>query len=129
MPKMLTIGEVSKAAGIAASALRFYEQEGLIPKTRREKGRRIYSDDILSRLALINVGKAAGFTLSEIKRLIHMLDRSAAPGPQMRMMAEQKQVELAHQREEIEQMENVLATIASCRCPSLQDCAEALQGQ
>ena len=65
-----SIGEVAKRAGIAASAIRFYEAEGLIPKAPRRSGRRMYDPSILDRLSLIELAKSAGFTMAEIKRLV-----------------------------------------------------------
>ena len=61
---MLTIGEVARRAGVAASALRYYEREGLIPKADRRGGKRVYGEDILDRLALIAVAKGGGFTVA-----------------------------------------------------------------
>jgi MerR family redox-sensitive transcriptional activator SoxR len=70
IPPMMSIGEVAKRAGVAASALRYYEREGLIPKADRRGGKRVYGADILDRLALIGVAKGAGFTVAEIQTLL-----------------------------------------------------------
>ena len=65
----LDIGEVAKRAGIPASALRFYEQKGLVASVGRHGLRRQYDVDVLERLALIALGRSAGFSLDEIARM------------------------------------------------------------
>lgn len=65
----LDIGEVVRRAGVSASTLRFYEQEGLIAPLGRHGLRRVYDASVLERLALIAIGRAAGFTLEEIARM------------------------------------------------------------
>ncbi|WP_262695830.1 helix-turn-helix domain-containing protein [Kordiimonas aquimaris] len=63
---MLDISEVSKQAGIPASAIRFYEEKGLITSTGRRGLKRLFDSTILERLSLIALGQRAGFTLEEI---------------------------------------------------------------
>ena len=75
----LTIGEVADRTGVAASALRYYEREGLIPKARRRGGKRVWLEDVVDRLALIGLAKSAGFTVSEI-RTLSTVSPSTAPG-------------------------------------------------
>jgi DNA-binding transcriptional MerR regulator len=65
----LDINEVAKRAGLPASALRFYEQKGLIRSVGRRGLRRMFDPDVLQRLALIAMGRAAGFSLDEIARM------------------------------------------------------------
>lgn len=62
----MDIGEVAKQSGIPASALRYYEKLGLIRSTGRASARRLFGSDILTRLALISLGRAAGLSLDEI---------------------------------------------------------------
>jgi DNA-binding transcriptional MerR regulator len=65
----MDIGEVSKRSGLAASALRYYEARGLIRSTGRKGLRRTYGLDVLERLSLIALGRAAGFSLEEMARM------------------------------------------------------------
>lgn len=65
----LDIADVSRRAGVAPSALRYYEEKGLITSVGRRGLRRQYSADVLPRLALIALGRAAGFSLGEIARM------------------------------------------------------------
>lgn len=64
--QLLDIAEVAQQAGIPASALRFYEEKGLIASVGRRGLRRLFAADVLERLALIALGRTAGFTLEEI---------------------------------------------------------------
>lgn len=62
----LDIGEVAQRSGVPASTLRFYEEKGLIASVGRHGLRRVFAPDVLERLALIALGRAAGFSLDEI---------------------------------------------------------------
>jgi len=62
----MDIAEVAKASGVPASTLRFYEEKGLIHSIGRKGIRRVFGAKILQRLALISLGRAAGFSLEEI---------------------------------------------------------------
>ncbi len=62
----LDIAEVSRRAGVPASTLRYYEEKGLIASTGRRGLRRLFDAGIVDRLALIALGRAAGFSLDEI---------------------------------------------------------------
>lgn len=68
--KLLDIGEVSKRSGVPASALRYYEERGLIVSAGRRGLRRQFDAGVLERLALIALGRGAGFTLTEIARMV-----------------------------------------------------------
>ena len=62
----MDIAEVAKRTGVPASTLRFYEEKGLIASVGRHGLRRVFGSDVLERLALIALGRSAGFTLDEI---------------------------------------------------------------
>jgi MerR family redox-sensitive transcriptional activator SoxR len=122
----LPIGEVARRAGVAASALRYYERIGLIPRADREGGRRVYGDDVLDRLALIRTAKAAGFRVAEIQALLHGLGRSTPPGARWRELAGRKRSELRARLAELERAARMLDAVTRCACPTLADCARAL---
>ena len=63
----IAIGALAKRAGIAASALRFYEAQGLIKSTRSAGGRRVFSRDVLRRVAFIRVAQSVGLSLEDIR--------------------------------------------------------------
>lgn len=126
-PRKLTIGEVAARTGVAASALRYYEREGLLPPADRSAGRRVWNADVVDRLALIDVAKAAGLTLAEIHTLLCGFDGGMAPGARWRVLAERKRSELAARRAEIERMQRVLEATTRCDCPTLEACARAVR--
>ena len=75
---MLTIGQVASRTGLRASAIRYYESRGLLPKASRIGGKRVYEGLVLERLAIIELAKTAGFHLDEIRAtLVRTLDRTA----------------------------------------------------
>jgi DNA-binding transcriptional MerR regulator len=123
----LSIGEVALRAGIATSAIRYYEAEGLIPPAPRRGGRRVYDASMVDRLALIAVAKQAGFTVAEIKRLFGGFARRAPPGERWRSLAERKLAELDQRIAEAERMKRVLRVVMRCECPTFEDCARALK--
>lgn len=67
--------QVSELTGVSLETLRFYENRGLIPAPRRtDAGYRIYTDDVLPRIAFIKRAKNAGFKLEEIRQLLAIID-------------------------------------------------------
>ncbi|WP_437883412.1 helix-turn-helix domain-containing protein [Pseudomonas sp. LRF_L74] len=62
----LDIGEVARRSGLSAATLRFYEEKGLIASVGRAGLRRLFATEVLERLALVGLGRAAGFSLDEI---------------------------------------------------------------
>lgn len=71
----LTIGKVAKAAGLGVETIRYYEREGLLPEpARTAAGYRIYAESSITRLRFIIRAKNLGFTLTEIKGLLHLSD-------------------------------------------------------
>src|SRR3712207_7383685 len=77
--ELLTIGEVSRRSGVAASALRFYEQRGLIASERSGAGHRRYARHILRRIAFIVSAQRVGLTLEEIGAELAKLPSDRAP--------------------------------------------------
>jgi MerR family redox-sensitive transcriptional activator SoxR len=77
--QLLTIGEVAKRSGVAASALRFYEDKGLIESERAGSGHRRYRRAVLRRIAFIVFAQRIGLTLEEIKEELDKLPGDHAP--------------------------------------------------
>ena len=77
--KWLAIGQIAKRAGVNASALRFYEQKGLIQSLRSEGGRRLYPQDVLRRIAFIRVAQGMGLSLDEIAAALSGLPDGRTP--------------------------------------------------
>jgi MerR family redox-sensitive transcriptional activator SoxR len=79
MADLLTIGEVSRRSGVASSALRFYEDRGLISSERAGSGHRRYPRPVLRRIAFIVFAQRIGLTLDEIGRELAKLPPERAP--------------------------------------------------
>jgi DNA-binding transcriptional MerR regulator len=119
MAPSLTIGEVARQAGVAATALRYYEQIGLVPEPARSGGQRRYDDSILARLEVIALCKAAGFSLEEIQ----LLFADDAPGrPASRALAEAKLAEIDAQMDSLARARAVIEWGMRCTCPSIDAC-------
>src|SRR5262252_8146170 len=86
----LTIGEIASRAHLSASAVRYYEDAGLLPEPPRVSGQRRYGEDVLQRLAVIDVAKRAGFTLAEIRQLLDATDQGEPAHDQLRTLARRK---------------------------------------
>ena len=65
----LDIGEVARRSGVPASALRYYEEQGLIASIGRNGLRRVFAGDVLEKLSLIALGRSAGFSLDEVGQM------------------------------------------------------------
>ena len=76
----MRIGELAAASGTTTKTLRFYEESGLLPEVERgENGYRDYGPETLSRLGFIRRGRAAGFTLAQIREVIDIREAGEAP--------------------------------------------------
>ena len=116
--KHLDIGEVSQRARISASALRFYEEKGLIRSSGRRGLRRLFDPNVLQRLALIALGRAAGLSLDDMARMF-------GPDGQLRVdrqMLATKADELQQTIKKLGAMQKGLQHAAACRAPSHMEC-------
>lgn len=75
----IPIGEAARRSGVAASALRFYEEQGLIESDRMPSGRRRFKADVLRRIAFIRVAQRVGLTLEEIRKALDSLPSARTP--------------------------------------------------
>jgi DNA-binding transcriptional MerR regulator len=114
----LDITEVARAAGIAASTLRFYEERGLITSIGRRGLRRLFSPEVLERLALIGLGRVAGFSLEEIAS---MFGPDGRPRIDRRKLAG-KADELDGRIRDLTRLRDGLRHAAACRAPSHLEC-------
>ena len=119
---MMPIGEVARRAGLATSALRYYERLGLLPEPRRDSGRRRYDDSILLRLRVIGFARECGFTLREIQQLFAGRPYSAT----LRALAGRKLEELQRAIERFHAMRDLLRLGLRCDCLTLEQCARYL---
>jgi DNA-binding transcriptional MerR regulator len=76
----MQIGEVARRVGVATSAIRFYEEAGLLSEPERTpSGYRVYDPAVIDRLAFIRAGQAVGLTLGELAEVLQIRDRGEAP--------------------------------------------------
>ncbi len=115
----LSIGDVAERSGVAATTLRFYEQEGLLTTPDRIGGRRRYDQAVLTRLEVIGLCKAAGFSLDEIRVLL----TDEAPGrPESRRLAEAKLVDIDAQMATLVRARAIIEWAMTCPCDSVDTC-------
>ena len=122
----MTIGEVARKAGIRPSALRYYESVGILPKPERVNGRRHYDGEVLrgvlDRLAVVNIAQQAGFTVAEIRTLLHGFSDDAPPSERWRIMAREKLTEVEALIYHARGMKRVLERGLGCECLRIEDC-------
>lgn len=118
----LSIGEVAKQARASASAIRFYERQGLLPKAERVGGQRRFGADTVRRLGIIDIAKQAGFSLDEIHLLLDSIDQGAPAHEQLQALATRKLGEVDALIDRAQTMRDWLATASICGCDSLESC-------
>ena len=114
----LDINEVARQTGVAASTLRFYEEKGLIASVGRRGLRRLFAPGVLERLALIGLGRSAGFSLEEIAGMF-------APDGKVRIdkgLLSAKAEELDATIRRLTAMRDGLRHAAVCPAPSHMEC-------
>ncbi|WP_280256145.1 MerR family transcriptional regulator [Nocardia abscessus] len=116
----LDIAEVAEHAGLAPSALRFYEKRGLIAATGRNGLRRTYHPDILGRLALIACARGAGFTLAEIARFL----RASPTDAELRTRMAEKARQLDDDITRLIRMRDSLRHASTCTHNPLVECPD-----
>jgi DNA-binding transcriptional MerR regulator len=116
--KNLDIGEVAQRSGVPASTLRYYEEKRLIASIGRRGLRRLFDARVLERLALINVGRAAGFSLEEIGSMFTPDGRPRID----RQMLIAKADELNGAIKKLSAMRDGLRHAAACSAPSHMEC-------
>jgi MerR family redox-sensitive transcriptional activator SoxR len=112
---------------LATSAIRYYERTGLLKQPPRKNGRRIYSDEVLHQLIIIEFAKETGFRLSEIKLLLHGFPENTPASARWKKMAREKIRELDIALAKTKAMRDMLEAIRSCRCRKLEQCAQGLE--
>ncbi|MEA2214067.1 MAG: MerR family transcriptional regulator, redox-sensitive transcriptional activator SoxR [Solirubrobacteraceae bacterium] len=123
MSRLLTIGEVSKRSGVAASALRFYEVRGLIKSERAGSGHRRYPRPVLRRVAFIVFAQHVGLSLDDIGRELDKLPENRVPSRQDWSQLSAQWTDRIDQRIlELERLRAGLTECIGCGCLSLDRC-------
>jgi MerR family redox-sensitive transcriptional activator SoxR len=122
--RLLSVGQVAERAGIATSALRFYEANGLISSTRNDSGHRRYRADVLRRVGFIRVAQRVGLTLGEIRAALDTLPDARTPTKRdWARLARSWQPVLDERIATLEAMKERLDGCIGCGCLSLDSCA------
>ena len=123
----LTISQVAQQTRLRPSAIRYYEQIGLLPRAERVSGRRRYDRTVLYRLAIIQRARELGFTLSEIRHLFFGFRDITRPSERWRTLSRRKLAELDHLMDGIKAVRAVLKKLMTkCRCDTLDQCGKGL---
>src|SRR5215470_679209 len=107
----LTISQVARQVGLQASAIRYYEQIGLLPPAQRVSGQRRYDATALYRLAIIQRARQLGFTLDEIRQLFFGFRNVTRASARWRVLSERKLRELDQQLHSIREVQRLLKTM------------------
>ena len=121
--ELLTVGEVAQRSGFAASAIRFYEREGLIDATRTEGGQRRFDRSVLRRLAFIRAAQHVGLTLDEVRAALAKLPASRTPTrADWTKISRSWRKRLDSEIESLIALRDGLTSCIGCGCLSLKTC-------
>ena len=127
--KQWSISEIGRQVGLRASAIRYYEQIGILEPARRVSGQRRYDETVLYRLAVVRRAQDAGFTLDEVRQLFFGFSPSTPVSKRWKKIAEQKIVELDARIEQIQSMRKLLKKLESCcECETVERCGAGILG-
>jgi MerR family transcriptional regulator, redox-sensitive transcriptional activator SoxR len=120
---LLSIGEIGRRSGMAASALRFYEREGLIEAVRSPGGQRRYRRSVLRRLAFVRAAQNVGLTLDEIRAALAALPAGRTPTrADWARLSRSWRARLDEQIAGLEALRDGLTSCIGCGCLSLAAC-------
>lgn len=126
---VMTIGEVAARSGVAASALRFYEVQGLIASERNDGGQRRYPRSVLRRVAFVVFAQKVGLSLEEIRGELANLPRNRAPErSDWARLSRGWTTRIDERIAELERMKAGLTECIGCGCLSLDRCRFANPG-
>jgi MerR family redox-sensitive transcriptional activator SoxR len=123
----LSISAVAQRAGLQPSAVRYYERVGLLVPPPRAHGQRRYDPQVLQRLAVIDVAQQAGFTIAEIKTLLHGFDAATPAAARWLALAEGKLPEVDALIARAHEMKRIIEVSLRCGCLTLEECALTLR--
>jgi MerR family transcriptional regulator, redox-sensitive transcriptional activator SoxR len=125
----LAISDVARVFGLRTSAIRYYEQIGILPPPMRKNGQRRYGNNALFRLAVVQRARETGFTLEEIRELFFGFPPGTPPPKRWHKLSERKIAELQERMKQLKLIESLLKRVENCRCDALEECGEKILGQ
>src|SRR5262249_10103108 len=111
------------------SAIRYYEQIGILPPPSRKNGQRRYDDSVLFRLAVVQRARETGFTLDEIRELFFGFPPGTRPPKRWHQLSQRKIAELRERITRLKAMETLLQRVEDCRCDALDEGGERFLGK
>lgn len=121
-----TISQIANQMGLRPSAIRYYEQIGILPIAHRVSGQRRYDATALHRLVVVQRARQTGFTLTEIKQLFFGFRAGTPPSVRWQKLKKRKIVELDAMLEHIQSMRDLLEQQGNCRCTALEECGKKM---
>ena len=113
---LLSIGAIAEATGVTVSAIRYYDDLGIVTTTRRVGGKRHFTPDVIGRVNFVRRAQDVGFTLDEIKAI---LDGDAGKVPSL---VEAKIADLQDKRLRLDTMISMLEVLRECGCEEVTTC-------
>lgn len=123
---LLTISEVARRVGLRSSAIRYYEQLGIVPPAHRVSGQRRYDEAALYRLVTLQRARQIGFSLDEIRQLFFGFRKGTTPSARWKKLSQRKLLELDQLVNEIKAIQLVLQGQGKCSCATLEECGKGL---
>jgi MerR family transcriptional regulator, redox-sensitive transcriptional activator SoxR len=124
MAEDLTIGELAARSGVAPSALRFYEERGLIQADRTSGNQRRYPRATLRRIALVRAGSAAGIPLEQIRKALESLPAGRTPSRRdWERLSRAWRADIDERIATLEALRDRLTTCIGCGCLSIDRCS------
>ncbi len=120
---MISVGEVARRAGVAVSAVHFYQEKGLIQGSRNAANQRQFERSVLRRIAIIKSAQHLGYSLAEIKQILDQLPKGeSADKENWAELANIWRAELDRRIEELTRLRDDLDQCIGCGCLSLTHC-------
>ena len=122
----LSISAVARRFGVNASAIRYYEELGILPHPERVGGKRRYDETVLARMAIVQRARQAGFSLTEIRTLFSGFRNGTPASERWRKLASRKAEEIAATIQQLQAMQELLARLQRCGCEELEHCGRCM---
>ena len=123
----MRIGEVAQQCGLRASAIRYYEQAGLLPKARRANGCRTYDPGVLHQITLIQFARDVGFTIQEVRILTGAFRPGHPLSVKLRKLAAKKIEEVERTIVRAQVMKGMLVDALQCDCMDAEECGSKIR--
>ncbi|KAA2258714.1 redox-sensitive transcriptional activator SoxR [Solihabitans fulvus] len=123
LPELLTIGQVADRSGVPHTALRFYEERGLIASDRTSGNQRRYPRSVLRRLAFIRTAQRVGLSLEDVRAAMATLPEGRTPTKSdWARLSNNWRVELDTRIDALQRLRDRLTSCIGCGCLSLRSC-------